>query len=435
MTESILQAYLNEQHIKTDVQENVESLKRAVKEVNNFLTKKKVKAEIIPFTLVALDPKAKDSDPVVLQVEKIIIKTWPAFKNSVTATKDISTTYVRAVILESLSQLSKDDATTTALVWLTARDVIRHYQLGLEENVINDLLQELANETEENGQAAWVISRTFQKIELKGEEITIPGVNGVLIDEVALKKHLLNAMVHTGWSQQAGGGKNPSYHHSGDVQWPKFAAEQSALGITEVVNSALSQQSKSFSSISSSIQKILNSYFAQLQPFFEESNKAFASSITANNKRSELLWWKQSLYSRSLNTSYRGLDPLNAAVATALDLAEQVEAIYPESVDYLLRETLRDVHREQAEEERLLIDLLKDSSNLHNDIQLALNEYVTGGDERKSLLSAWANVVQSGEATNFFIETGVDKTAKLTISDLAVWLFHGLQAHKLATAK
>ena len=30
MTESILQTYLNEQHIKTDVTENIENLKKAV---------------------------------------------------------------------------------------------------------------------------------------------------------------------------------------------------------------------------------------------------------------------------------------------------------------------------------------------------------------------------------------------------------------------
>ena len=142
MTESILQTYLNEQHIKTDVQENIDSLNKAVKEVQNRLTRKKVKPDIIPYILVALDPKVKDSDPVVQQVETIIINKWPAFKNSVTATKDKSTTYIRAVILESLSQLSKDNAATTALVWLTARDVIGHYQLDAEEAVISGLLQE-----------------------------------------------------------------------------------------------------------------------------------------------------------------------------------------------------------------------------------------------------------------------------------------------------
>ena len=99
MTETILQSYLNEQHIKTDVQENIDSLKKAVNEVKKHLTRRKVNSDIIPFTLVALDPKVNDTDPVVQLVEDIIIKKWSAFKNSVTATKDKSTTYVRAVIL------------------------------------------------------------------------------------------------------------------------------------------------------------------------------------------------------------------------------------------------------------------------------------------------------------------------------------------------
>lgn len=76
MTESILQTYLNEQHIKTDVTENIENLKKAVKELEKNLTRKKVKSDIIPYTLVALDPKVKGNDPVVQQVEKIIIKKY-----------------------------------------------------------------------------------------------------------------------------------------------------------------------------------------------------------------------------------------------------------------------------------------------------------------------------------------------------------------------
>lgn len=436
MTESILQSYLNEQHIKTDVQENIDSLKKAVKEVEKYLTTKKVKSNIIPYTLVALDPKVKDNDPVVQQVETIIIKKWPAFKNSVTATKDKSTTYVRAVILESLSQLSKDDAATAALVWLTARDVIGHYQLDSEESVISGFLQELADRTEENGRAAWGISHKLQANTLKGAEISISGVKAAQLDEEVLKKHLLDANVHSAYSSQAGGGTNPhGFNNHAGWQYFQFMSVNAAKGITEVVNSALAKQGQSLSSISTSIQKSLDAYFTQLQPYFEDLNTSFANSITANNKRSELLWWKDSLYSRSLNASYRSLNSFNAAVCMALDLGEEVDAIYPESVDYLLRETLKDVHGEEAEEERLLTDWLKDSSSLHGYIKSALREHAARGDERKPLLNAWANVVQSGETTDFFTETGIDKKAKLTASDLAVWLFHGLQAQKLVTDK
>ncbi|MEH6396123.1 GTPase-associated system all-helical protein GASH [Pseudoalteromonas sp.] len=435
MTESILQTYLNEQHIKTDVPANIDSLTKAVKEVKKYLTRKKTKSDFIPYTLVAFDPKVKDSDPVAQEVEKIIIKNWPAFKNSVTATNDTSTTYVRSVILESLSQLSKDDGATAALVWLTARDVIGHYQLDAEENSIRLLLQELADKVEENGQAAWGIGHKLQASKFNGVEISISAVKAAQIDEVSLKSQLLDAMVHSGWSQQAGGGKNPQSAAQNSWQWPQFAAENSATGIAEVVNSALSQQAQSLSTVSSSIKKNLDDYFSQLQPFFEDVNDSIVNSITANNKRSELLWWKQSLYSGSLNASYRSLDLLNAAVCMAHDLAEQVDPIYPESLDYLLRETLKDVHGDMASEERPLIEWLKDSLSLHGNIQSALKAYSEQGEQRKSLLSAWGNTLHLSEPTRFFIETGIDKRAKLTASDLAVWLFHGLQAQKLATDK
>jgi hypothetical protein len=435
MTETILQTYLNEQHIKTDVSENIESLKKAVTEVGKYLTRKKIKSDIISYTLVALDPMVKDSEPVVLQVETIIIKNWPAFKNSVTATNDKSTTYVRAVILESLSQLSKDDALTAALVWLTARDVIGHYKLDAEESVINRFLQGLADRAEENGQAAWGISHKPQISEFTGIATSISAVNAAQIDEESLKIHMLDAMVHSGWNSQAEGGKNPHTQGQNNVHWPKFAAEHSAKGITEVVNSALSQQAQSLSTISSSIQKSMDDYFAQLQPFFEDLNNSMVQSITANNKRSELLWWKQSLHSRSLNASYRSVDQLNAAVCMAHDLAEQVESIYPEGVDYLLREALKDVHGDLAAEEHPLTEWLEGSLSLHENIRSALKAYAEQGERRKSLLSAWANALHSGETTSFFMETGIDKKAKLTVSDLAVWLFHCLQAQKLATDK
>ena len=83
MSETILQTYLDNQFIKTADEGNIASLKKAITEVVKRLNKKKGK--IIPFTLVAIDPLVSDGDPVILEVERIIISKWSAFKNSVTA--------------------------------------------------------------------------------------------------------------------------------------------------------------------------------------------------------------------------------------------------------------------------------------------------------------------------------------------------------------
>ena len=81
MTDSILQSFLDYRFIKTDESENITNLNKAVAEFQKRLSKKKEK--IIPYTLVALDPTISDDDPIVQEVEALIIKKWPTFRNSV----------------------------------------------------------------------------------------------------------------------------------------------------------------------------------------------------------------------------------------------------------------------------------------------------------------------------------------------------------------
>src|ERR1700743_4034056 len=124
MSETILQIFLNNQFIKTADTGNIESLGKAVAAVKGLLAKKK--QLVIPYTLVALDPQIAGTDPVVAEVEAIIIKNWPTFKNS-TSTKDKPTTYVRVVILQAFAELSKDEQ-IAAVIWLTGRNVIAAYK-------------------------------------------------------------------------------------------------------------------------------------------------------------------------------------------------------------------------------------------------------------------------------------------------------------------
>ena len=427
MPESILQSYLTLQHSKITDESSIENLKKAVTDIKKLLIKKKLK--VIPYTLVALDPKIKDTDPVVQEVEAIIIKKWSTFKNNVTATKDKSTTYVRAVILESLSQLAIGDAVFAALVWHTARDVVRHYQLDAEKDTIAELLQGVANITEREGQAIWGIGRELEASQFKGSEISITTPKAAKIDEEELKKRLKAAILYTSW-----GGENPYYHPQNNQNWPNYMAEHSAIAIAEETNAALDRQNKAISSIAGSIQKGIANYFIALQPFFEEINSSFVSSITANNKRSELIWWKQALYSPRLNSSYRGLSALDTAIITAFDLADQVDPIYPVSVDYLLRETRKDLQGEEVDNKKSLGDWLSEVSDSSDYSKSALAKHSIENGERKTLLTGFANVVSNGPE-HFFDETGLDSKSELSLSELGVWLFHGLQAHALTSIK
>lgn len=427
MDGSILQNYLNLQHIKVADEPSIENLKKAVIEVKKQLTRKK--PTVIPYTLVALDPKIKDTDPVVKQVETIIIKKWSTFKNSVTATKDKSTTYVRAVILESLSQLAKSDISFAVLIWHTARDVVKFYQLNTEKDSITPFLQHLANTTEEGSQKEWSLKREIKIPEFEVDKIPIDL-------KIVSQKYLIERLhAATGPSSVKDGINSNNtdanrYWPNSNQNWSGDFGDIAGKAIAASINSVLKGQNGQIEQISININESLK----VLSPMLSNIGKSLMEKAEAVDKRTQLIWWKQALYSPRLNTSYHGLSSLDTSIIIAFDLADMVSPIYPVSVDFLLRETIKDLKGEEADKKKALGDWLSDISNATHDSKLALVEHAVENDERKTLLVGFANAAVKGPY-HFFEESGIDSKEEVSLSDLAVWLFHGLQANALATAK
>ncbi len=253
-----------------------------------------------------------------------------------------------------------------------------------------------------------------------------------------MEEHLKAAAVHSGWASQAGGGENPHSHAQGNFQWPTFFAERAAKGLAEEINAALATQNKSITSISNSTQESIGSYLANLKPYLNQVLSSILQSSQSLDKRSDLLWWKQALYSSRLNSSYRNrtLTPLALAVAMAVDLADNVSPIYPKSVDFFLKETLRDVMGDETDTEVAVAELLKQLQQLSGAEKQLLEELCNENKNRKSLGACMADMVKEQmNANEFFERTGLEKEVTISLGELAVWLFHDLQANTLANAK
>jgi len=435
MGNSILQSFLDNQFIKTDEISHIESLKKASGAVQRMLEQKKNRLKIISYTLVALDPTISDDDPVVIEVEEVIIKQWPAFRNSVVKTKDTPITYIQAVILEALNNLSKD-INLAAIIWHTGCNIVSHYKQAGQEEVITNFLLEIGRKVEEAARKSWGLLENVQIGNIDPIELTLPKVNIGKVNEDELKGHLLAAAVHLGWAAQAGGGENPHHHGTANHHWPQFLAERAAKGLSEEINAALTSQNKSLISISNSIKESLETYFSNLKPHLEELSSSILQSSQSINKRSDLLWWKQALYSPKLDTGYRTLDSLILAVVMAVDLADSVSPIYPKSVDFFLEETLHDVLGDKIEKNIVLTELLEKLHLFSDAEKLLLDKLYYESESRKSLAVCISGVL-NGEMTadEVFKYTGIDKSAKMSLAKLTVWLFHDLQANTLANAK
>lgn len=430
MSESILQIFLNNKFIKTSDAGNIDGLNKAVASVKANLTKKK--PNIIPYCLVALDPQISETDPIVAEVESIIIKNWPGFKNS-TSTKDKATTYVRVVILQALAQLAKDEQ-LAAIIWLTGRNVLSFYQTQKEREAMSELLVRMGNQFELGSRKYWSLNEPTIG-DVKALSISVSATKTGGFNQEEMTNHLKAAAVHSGWAHQAGAGENPYSPAQNNVNWPNFFAERAAQGLTEVINSALTNQEKSITSIAGSIQKDVNTYFAQFQQFFSEVANSLNQSAVAVNKRGDLLWWKQTLYSPILNESYRHQTAVVAAMSMAYDLSHLVGLSHPESVNYLLREALRDVFLEAASTEETFLFWIENALKITGSSRQILTSLENANPGRKSLGSAFANVLATNDGSIFFTETGIDPNQKLSLSKLANWFFHDLMATKFATQK
>lgn len=386
MSNSILQTFLDNQFIKTDEASHIESLKKASGAVQRLLELKKNRMRIIPYTLVALDPTISDDDSIVIEVEEIIIKQWPAFRNSVVKTKDKPISYIQAVILEALNKLSKDE-NLAAIIWHTGCNVISHYKLAGQEEVLTNFLLEIGRKVEESAHSSWSIVENAQIDSIAPIELNLQKVAQGQVDETKIIGHLKAGSILNIWGE---GGENTFTSNQGNVNWPSFFSTRAGRGLSKEINAALSAQNKSITSISSSIEKSLSN----LKPHLEQVSSSILQSSQSLNMRSDLLWWKQALYSPKLDTGYRKLDPLILAMVMAIDLADRVSPIYPKSVDYFLEETLRDVLGDEIEKNIVLTELLEKLKQCSDNEKLLLEKLNDESENRKPLAICISGVLK-----------------------------------------
>ena len=80
-----------------------------------------------------------------------------------------------------------------------------------------------------------------------------------------------------------------------------ISQNKSSDAVTKAFNSAISEFSKSLSP--SSLETPINKFFSEFKKSLDEVLKTSFNSIRSVERRSKLLWWKETLYSSSLKDS------------------------------------------------------------------------------------------------------------------------------------
>lgn len=425
MPETILQKFLDLQFLKTDDEDHIERLKEAAAEVTSHLRGNK--NELISYTLAAIDPQIGESDLAILKTEEMIIAKWSTFKNSITKTQEKPTTYIRAVMLEALSTLI-DDVKSAGLIWYCARNVVRYYSLGREKDLIYDFLGAFGGRVESESHGLWGVGGEVEVPELKIGKLSVPRNSSAKVDEGVLVNHLKAAAIHKDYAEKAGAGENKfnigDRYNNHDWQWANFLAERAGKGVSEELNKSFSQQNEQIKIVFKAVDLGMQKISKEVTPFFQELVSRLIANQTASEKRNQLLWWKESLYSQVLERGYRDLSDADLVFSLAIDGTDLVSPLYPESVNYFLKEIMKSILGDKSEEVTNLTTVKEKLASLAPALSQRLSALESGWSGRKMMVSS---ILDS--KTGF--PDGIKEDIQLSSVELLLWLFHDLQALQL----
>ena len=412
----MLQEFLDANLLPITVEGYFEKIKKTAEEIAKKLTKSK--AKVLSYTLTALDPEVPADNPNVIEVKDLITKNWSTFS---TNSKDTPITFIRAVMLEALQTVSNESA-SACLIWLTGRNIQPQFKLiGKEKDLVTNFLLSLGKTVEKTATESWTLpsEAKLQKLSIEIKEIT-----GGVLNKEEIEAHLKAAAIHSGWGE---GGENPQTQAHNALTWPKFFAERASQGLTDAINKALKKQAKSVSDNQALIQEAVNKLLVQTQSEILEKNSLL-------QMRTQLLWWKESCYSTSLNQSYRGQLNGLLQISLANDYSVFVPTIYPASADYFLKETHRALVKDESKKLKVS-EILKQVELAREELKNVFTE-PTEELGRMSLLNFIKGFIWSKyNSEQFKNYVGFADTTEITLSDFTIWLFHDLQSLKISNSK
>jgi hypothetical protein len=229
---------------------------------------------------------------------------------------------------------------------------------------------------------------------------------------------------------------NPTWPNSG-ANWSYEFAPRAAASIADAVDAALQESLKSFEDFDSAVCGQLTAFLEAARSSVHQLAGEIARGASGLRLRTELLWWKEAVYSQSAKLSYRAiLPPAGAALLMAFDLNQLVPEFCPVSVQFFLQEAVTGVVEAKVKtgkhQAKSILDIFTNlvDAELPAAFQAAIAVHKSQSVGRKPLVSLLADCLslRSVDAVRFRPEVGIDATAVLSLPDLSVWFFREIQA-------
>lgn len=364
-------------------------------------------SKVISYTLMALDPNAPVDDPVFNEVEELLKNRWKFLRRRY---PDRPTEFLRSIIFQALELASADNKTIIGLIWLTAKSFIPFAKLYGDIDLYRNFVEMMGIAFESDIS----ISTSFDVTLLKTKSRQFTKAN--------LEIEIASIISNRYKDKEISNDRNPNPIYRNDYFPLDNWINEFVPRATSLLLKALGKIQEDTSSIQIEVAKLMERFITQAD---------------GQRIKTDILWWKQALYSPRLARSYRDLPPYLACIVMALDLSDIISSPYPISVDYIFKETIQDLFEATDKNNNNLItfaELLQTlvTPNLQDTLRELTNntECPNGRTSLLKFLSAFVhgNCQNAEEITS---KVGVNLSDKITLPDFGVWLFCDLQAEKL----
>jgi hypothetical protein len=227
--------------------------------------------------------------------------------------------------------------------------------------------------------------------------------------------------------------KNPHWISNNPQAW----GQEFATRMTSAVADAIDDVAKANKNQAINLSPPFEELASTIQEYVGETLRTFSDATAGLQRRTNLLWWKEALYSLRTRKSYRVMDPFTAASIMALDLFDQVPLFSPASVSAFLHEAillLPKVSSANAVEIPTIIESL-----LHDTLAASLRETARdlepSGEGRGPLLALLGQpALESLSGASFRKMTGLDPQIQMSPDAWGAHLFQELQAARAIQA-
>jgi hypothetical protein len=385
---------------------------------------KKTPSKSSSFALIAFDPTPPEDDPVIKEAEAALQKRWATYVNTFSSTP---ITVIRAVLLDALSKAAIENDYIGIAFVSAARNALPFMESGNESEIWAGVVISIERQVNTRAEAEWATPESINVPDLdysapKAIKIQSREVN---IDKDKLTERIAAAGGPTNAAGVATGGN--SLMPNSNQGWVNQFTPLMSSAISEVLEEVLEEGKITPVDLSEPLKSLAHA----VSIYITGTMKAVTGATAGLQRRTNLIWWKETLYSPSVQVSYRDVEPSIAATLMAFDLHQQIPTFSPASVAAFLNETVLSLPTVKVDEMKSIRDLVGEALKAAElsplrDVATQLIPNATGRGPILGILAT--GLTHSINDEDFLAQVGIPADTVLSVSQWATWVFRELQA-------